>query len=754
MQELSPKLHRSRWLASASLGAALTLILLGASAPRTAAQSAPQSYNFNNRSDAAWTHFDYGIPPDPNWFYPTNTYSFPTNTAGPAGNYAYRMQLPSYTNDPLFHFLPLGGSFLTGMTYGDTGDSTFGRFSVGSDLIAWNTTSDEMEIGIAWSASIPNLQTPTAYFGGWGPGQNTLGMGVVINGITQFGLIGIVTPGTTVLLANHQYRLTASTYDGSTWMTTIYDVAQPNSPWQSAISKDTSVASFFGTGGGGTVGLMGAILHPMVAPGDFPTQPADATWDNFSVGAIPFVDPSGSVPVNMPATVTDLSPTPAGQSGDYFPTISIGFLNRDTGVNSSGNPTGWVKLYLDGVQIPNNQLTIDPNYVYKPNNNDNPGGYAGPQAPYPTNFPGATVSYKFTSPVASGWHTNTVVFEDDQTIDGTNVMHTTTWSWNAYLPQALNAALSVPGFATRTVVSYSPGDNTYANMGAGGLNNSVASAAAVLAGQYKENLSSTNIAPTVNYGMLGTEYGGTVTNFPGLCAPTAWQFSFAVEAMAYLQLPAGTNVFWVGHDDAVGIYSGQSPTDTGVVLFENNGSSPATFSWYVPAAGLYPIHIIYQEGGPGANLVLASANNGGEGTVVGAAGGIPAYYPVPSNVPPVWTPSSWTNWNLMSSTVVKGLSNYTTPVATTLKSSAPAPVANAVPTLVAGAGCDGTNTVLNQTVTGWTWSGSASGTNTITFAAPSSQTYYRLYGPGVSTILSCQKSNANLVVTYRWQQTP
>jgi len=221
-----------------------------------------------------------------------------------------------------------------------------------------------------------------------------------------------------------------------------------------------------------------------------------------------------------------------------------------------------------------------------------------------------------------------------------------------------------------------------------------------------------------------------------------------------LQLPAGTNVFWVGHDDAVGIYSGYSPTDTGVVLFENDGSGDGTFSWYVPAAGLYPIHIIFQQGGGGADLILASANGTGEGTVVGAPGGIPAYYPVPSNVPPVWTPSSWTNWNLMSSTVVKGLSNYTTPVATTLKSSAPAPVANAVPTLVAGVGCDGTNTVLNQTVTGWTWSGSASGTNTITFAAPSSQTYYRLYGPGISTILSCTKSNANLVITYRWQQTP
>ena len=59
MQELSPKLHRSRSLASAGLGAALAVLIVGASAPRAAAQS----YNFNNQSDSAWTHYDFGDPP-------------------------------------------------------------------------------------------------------------------------------------------------------------------------------------------------------------------------------------------------------------------------------------------------------------------------------------------------------------------------------------------------------------------------------------------------------------------------------------------------------------------------------------------------------------------------------------------------------------------------------------------------------------------------------------------------------------------
>jgi hypothetical protein len=732
MQKSPPELLRSRWLPSASLGAALAVLLLGASTPRLAAQSAPQSYNFNNQSDAGWTHFDYGVPPDPNFYYPTNIYSFVTNTAGPAGNYAYRMELPSYTNDPLYHFLPLGGSFLTDMTYGNIGDSTGGRFSAGSDLIAWNTTSDEMEIGLAWSGRIPNWQSPTAYFGGWGPGQKTLGMGVVVNGVTQFGLIGIVTPETTVLLPNHQYRIVASTFDGATWMATIYDAAQPNSPWQSAISHDTSIANFFSDGGGGTVGIMGAILHPMVAPGDFPTQPADATWDNFSVGAIPFVDPAGSVPANMPATVTDLSPTPAAQSAEYFPTISIGFLNRDTGVNSSGNPSGWVKLYLDGVQIPNNQLTIDPNYVYKPHNNDNPGGYAGPQAPYPTNFAGATVSYKLTSIPAPGWHTNTVVFEDDQTISGTNVLHTTTWSWQAAAPSlslyASNSlpigSLSVRGFKGRTVVTPGPFDNSLPNAFMV-LDYPATNAGAV-------TLAATNITQLVAWdiGNNGWHWGA-VTNYPGLCYPTAYPNYFACQVQAYLRLTNGPHRFHVDSDDGVAIYSGTNPNDTSALLVvaDNNGGSVThkDFDFYVPADGLYPFNIIHEEGNGDAYLCLYEVDllSGVQRLVNTNGGAVAAFYPGSA-------------WNCTATSTVKA--NYS-PVAFTVTANN-----TAITTANASGDNSGSCTIMNQTVT------SLSGTNTITVTPGSSPAFYRLSGgPGSSKILSCTKSGANLAITYRWQ---
>ena len=736
MQTLPPKPHRSRLLVNAGLGSVLAVLLLGATAPRLNAQSAPQSYNFNNQSDAGWTHFDYGDPPSEFFYYPPNTYSFPTNTAGPAGNYAYRIQLPSYTNDLLSHFLPLGGSFLTGKTYGNSGDSTGGRFSVGSDLITWNTTSDEMEVGIAWSASIPNWQTPSAYFGGWGPGEKTLGMGVVINGVSQFGLIGLVTPGTTILQTNHQYRLVASTYDGATWMTTIYDAAQPNSPWQSAISTDTSLATALGNGGGGTVGLMAAVLHPMLLPTDYPTQPADATWDNFSVGAIPFVDPGGSTPAYMPATVTDLSPTPAGMATDYYPTISIGFLNRDTGVNTTAHPSTWIKLYLDGVQIPNNQLTIDPNYVYKLHNNDAPGGYSGPQAPYPTNFGGATVGYTLTSIPAQGWHTNIVIFEDDQTIGGQPVLHTNIWSWQAAAPSlSLYASNSLPigslgvrGFKGRTVVTPGPFDNNLPNAFMV-LDYPATNAGAV-------TLAATNLTQLVAWdiGNAGWHWGA-VTNYPGLCYPTIYPNYFACQVQAYLRLTNGPHRFHVDSDDGVAIYSGTDVNDTSALLLEaaNNGGSVThqDFDFYVPADGLYPFNIIHEEGNGDAYLCLYEVNlatpNGATNLVNASASTVAAFYPAGA-------------WKCLASSAVKPQANYS-PVAFAVTANS-----TAITTSNAAGDGSGSCAVLNQTVT------SLSGTNTLTVIPGSSPKFYRMSGgPGSNQILSCTKSGANLAITYRWQ---
>jgi len=156
----------------------------------------------------------------------------------------------------------------------------------------------------------------------------------------------------------------------------------------------------------------------------------------------------------------------------------------------------------------------------------------------------------------------------------------------------------------------------------------------------------------------------------------------------------------------------------------------ADFDCIAPADGLYPINIIFEEGNGDAYLCLYSVNllSGVHSLVNTNGGAVAAFYPPPS-------------WNCMSSTSVKGLTNYITSVGTTLVAT------NAVATTPAGVACSGSAVGFNQTVTGW----SGTGTNTVTLPAPSSSTYYRLYGPGSTKILGCKISGTNLVLTCRWQ---
>jgi hypothetical protein len=721
MQQSTSKLLRSLSLARAGLAPALVILLLGATAPRLAAQSdnfdldgnAPGYPGTNAAPGWATYSLDSLSTSGFGGYYPTTTFSFPANPAGPGGNYAYEIYAAPITVDPFSYGPPRAGSFRTDRQYGSLEDGSNGRFFVGTDIVAWNTNSGnwtEQLFGVCWYASDTNVTTTKCYLGGWGPNLGTVGLTAMDlsqllaggggNPLNAIKIIAVAGPENTIELdPTHQYRMEASSHDGETFLLRLFDLVDTNNPWISCIADDTTYNN--------TPGYSGIVE----ANYDFPpttvggsgnsTAGVDVTYDNY----VAYLPPANT----MPAIVTDLSPQPGGNA--TTPVVTVGILNRDTTVIQST-----ILLYLDGVLIPSasRYLTIDQNWVYKPFNTI--GGLD-----VPTNFPGATVTYVMTNQFAFGsQHTTSIVFRDY--LGGPHNWFTNIWSWTSQIPQPLNAALSVRGFATRTVVS------SAANLGG---NNSIAGAEAVLNYQYPVDLASTNICQSVNWGIYGTEYGGTVTNFPGLCiGPTAYPNSFAVEVMAYLQLPAGTNVFWVAHDDAVAIYSGQSPTDTSVLLLQNTGSdngvdSGETFNWSVLTAGLYPIHIIFEEGGGAAYLILRSTNN--TGPVVGAAGGIPAFYPPPS-------------WDCMSSTVVRSNSNYNTPVAATLTALASGPI-----TTAAAPPCDGTNVVLNQVVTGW------SGTNTITFAAPSSATYYRLYGPGSTKILSCQKSGTNLVLTYRWQ---
>ena len=727
MQKSTFRLLRSLSLARVGLAPALIILLLSAGAPRLGAQSD----NFNDDGDIppgtnaapGWATYSLGSLDAPGWDPPyiaDAIFSFPPSPAGPDGNYAYRIYAPPITYDVFGYGPSRAGSFRTDAKYGaNDGVTTFGRFSVGADVVAWNTNSGnwrDQVFGLCWYACDTNLMTTKGYFGGWGPALGTLGIIAVDLGAggagninAAFAIAGLAAPESSYALdPTHQYRLQASSHDGETFLVQLFDLAQPNSPWLAAITDDTT---YLGSNGYCGVFEANYDLPPPDPTGNNTNAGADVTWDNYSA----YLPAAGA----LPAVVTDLSPQPAGKVPGYYPTVNVGILNRDTTVNQDT-----IRLYLDGVQIPTNSpyLTIDRDYVYKPANPTT----GGPGAPWPTNYPGATVTYLMTNLFKYGTlHTNSIVFRDYPT--GTYFTNTWSWTATALTPFATNGSLSVRGFDARLVQSWGGAGNypTYANIddANGGIPNTVASAQAVLNYQYAVSFAATNWVQLVNFDRDPTDTqmfnGNALTNFPGLCIPASasnpdYVDSFAVEVFAYLQLPAGTNWFYVDSDDAVGVYTGTNLTDTSKELLHYDGVTHQSFSWYVPVAGLYPVHILMEEGWGGAYLGLCTLNltAGTTNVVNSASSSVQAFYPLV----------------VESAPTIKG--PYTVDAAANAGNQL-----TTVPALCQS----GTGTITNLTVTG----------GTITVPASGPPKYYRLDGPRATRFTGAKKVGSNVVITYQ-----
>jgi hypothetical protein len=648
MQSSASKRLSSLSLARAVLVPTLVLMLLGAPTPRLVAQSSDFNTSQGGTNDTGWTHYalaDY--PP---------TYSFP---AVGSGDYAYEIYAPPTGSNP-YSLRALAGSYREDVLYA-------GRFSTGADLLTWNATWNQY-VGLLFYLQSIDVNSIQSYVATYAPYYKTIYI-TAVYGLSTIFNIGKLPDGAVVLEPTRGYRLVASSHDGYTYLLQVFDKSQPNSPWTSVICQDTP---YFANTTNGLCGLF-VLQH------DYPstTAGADATFDNYVA-----VAPAAGA---MRTAVTDLSPPPAGQAAAFYPTVTVGILDRDTTV-----VTNSIVLCLDGVWIPNGSLTIDPQ-VHKPSN---PLG--------PTDFGGATVTCRITNLLAGGEHTNSVAF-----LDSAGTWQTNIWTWTLAYPCSLPTnSLSVRGLDVRMVQS------TNANIGgSGGLNNSVASANAVLAYQYPVDLAATNIVQQVAWGLHANEYGA-ITNFPGLCIPPANVNSYAIETLAYLQLTAGTNRFYVDSDDAVGVYSGTNLTDRSTVLLENNGVTHKGFDFVVPANGLYPFHIIYEEGAGAAYLVLKSVNLSNNTTnLVNAAGGVKAFYPLVCE----------------SSTSVAG--PYTVDAA--------ANAGNVLTT--ANVLCGGTGAALNQKVTG--------GTLTIPVSDPAR--FYRLNGPRTTSFTNATRTGSNVVITYQ-----
>lgn len=362
------------------------------------------------------------------------------------------------------------------------------------------------------------------------------------------------------------------------------------------------------------------------------------------------------------------------------PVVSATIVNRDTTVNPNS-----IILKVNGQTL---TTTVSPDIN-------------GATVTAPLNYP---------LPAANSIVTNTLIYRDSAGVFVTN-----TWYWTlsyTYLPASdslPSGSLSISGFDARLVQSLS------AALGSGGLANSVSSAIAVLANppQYTVDFASTNLVQAVAWDLNANAYGAN-TNFPGLCAPPWNQNSFAIETFAYVHMAAGLNRFYVDSDDAVGIYSGTNITDTSITLVQNNGVTHQLFEVVAAADGLYPLHIIYEEGGGAAYLVLKSVSlTDGTQTLVNTAGAAAAYYPLVCQ----------------SATSLNG----------PFSADSAANAGNVLNTV--NVGCDPGNggPLPNVVVTG--------GTITIPISGPAK--FYRLAGPRPTTVTGITKVGNNVVVTYQ-----
>src|SRR6266545_1960069 len=103
------------------------------------------------------------------------------------------------------------------------------------------------------------------------------------------------------------------------------------------------------------------------------------------------------------------------------------------------------------------------------------------------------------------------------------------------------------------------------------------------------------------------------TDIPGLygCVDTSnpdaagYNDNMVVETIAYLDLPSGSYTFGVNSDDGFKVSVAPGVGDVlGLTLGSFNGgrgSSDTLFDVYVPTSGIYPVRLLWWEGGGGAN---------------------------------------------------------------------------------------------------------------------------------------------------------
>jgi hypothetical protein len=154
-----------------------------------------------------------------------------------------------------------------------------------------------------------------------------------------------------------------------------------------------------------------------------------------------------------------------------------------------------------------------------------------------------------------------------------------------------------------------------------------------------------NAANTADIGDFQISNGYPDANFPGIPGANGLTGSIALEVLSYLKFDQpGTYTMGVNSDDGFAVTEGPNPRDRfATVLGQYNGgrgSSDTTFNIVVPAAGIYPIRLAYENGagegsGNGANLEWFMVDTNGAKILINDPSstndtGVAAYYVGPA----------------------------------------------------------------------------------------------------------------------------
>ena len=290
------------------------------------------------------------------------------------------------------------------------------------------------------------------------------------------------------------------------------------------------------------------------------------------------------------ATIASLSPANGTTVETAEPKIEVSIENRDTSVVASS-----VKLQINGSDV---------------------------AASASATATGASLNHTLaTLPPRGVAQSARLVFTDNEGVSQTNE-----WTFTVnYIELDHSTRFAGPGttrgITTRVTQAQEQGENSLDRAEAQLAANST----------IPEFFDTTVTSEVVNFSQEALD-GGTAGYFEGdLVIPghsaDFGSDNFAMEAIAYLDLPAGVTRFGVRCDDGYKLASSGAPNaGTAPLAFHNGGPADETFDIVVPQAGVYAFRLVWYERGGGAHVEWFTVNRTtGDRTLVNATGGIPAY---------------------------------------------------------------------------------------------------------------------------------